>query len=416
MKSVPTTGFAFPTGIAPNRADSPLIIRRGMRVILGMITWFVLSPDIKACPFCSAQGNTLLQEITAASRAVVAQATSSFVFDPLATVTDEVQSTERLATFKVTEVMAGDSPVGEVISLPMLESWDANDACLVFAFEEDQGLEWTAPQKLTREGCRYLQTLMAHRTDAEARLGALITWLDETDPMIANDVYGEFAQASYAQLFGQRSRLDRVWLKEKIASVKTKPERRRLYWTLLGICGETEDIAWIEGFLTQHRHATELDIGLDAAAGCYLTLAKESGMAYLETEYLKASEIDFTEVNAIIQAIRFHLVETDAVPRERLAAGLKCVLKEPALADLVIPDLARLEDWTVVEEMVELFRKGKECPSVRVQAIRYLQMCPLDVAKSQLEVCQEMDPAAFRRARILSITPRATIPAVFSTP
>ena len=53
----------------------------------------------------------------------------------------------------------------------------------------------------------------------------------------------------------------------------------------------------------------------------------------------------------------------------------------PELADLVIPDLSRWEDWTVMDRLVELFEKADdESNWVRVPVINFLRACPLPEA------------------------------------
>ncbi len=44
-------------------------------------------------------------------------------------------------------------------------------------------------------------------------------------------------------------------------------------------------------------------------------------------------------------ALRVLGQETDLIPKQRLVAALRNMLDRPQLADLVIPDLARWQDW-----------------------------------------------------------------------
>ena len=75
------------------------------------------------------------------------------------------------------------------------------------------------------------------------------------------------------------------------------------------------------------------------------------------------------------------------------------MLDRPELADLVIPDLARWEDWSVMEQLVKLFKTADEKTSwVRVPVINYLRACPLPEAKQHLTSLEKIDPDAVRRA------------------
>jgi hypothetical protein len=75
------------------------------------------------------------------------------------------------------------------------------------------------------------------------------------------------------------------------------------------------------------------------------------------------------------------------------------MLDRPQLADLVIPDLARWEDWSVSDRLVELFKKSNEESSwVRVPVINYLRACPLPDAKQKIEELAKIDPESIKRA------------------
>ncbi len=66
---------------------------------------------------------------------------------------------------------------------------------------------------------------------------------------------------------------------------------------------------------------------------------------------------------------------------------------------MVIPDLARWEDWSQIDRLVELFKTADEKSSwVRVPVINYLRACPKPEAAAKLEELKELDPAAFKRA------------------
>jgi hypothetical protein len=71
------------------------------------------------------------------------------------------------------------------------------------------------------------------------------------------------------------------------------------------------------------------------------------------------------------------------------------------LADLVIPDLARWEDWSQIERLVRLFKEADEESSwVRVPVVNYLLVCPKPEAKQYIKELEKIDPDAVKRARI----------------
>jgi hypothetical protein len=76
------------------------------------------------------------------------------------------------------------------------------------------------------------------------------------------------------------------------------------------------------------------------------------------------------------------------------------------LADLVIPDLARWQDWESMDELVKLFKTADEKSSwVRVPVINFLRACPLPEAKDHLVELEKIDPAAAKRANMFFPVP-----------
>jgi hypothetical protein len=139
--------------------------------------------------------------------------------------------------------------------------------------------------------------------------------------------------------------------------------------------------------------------GLDAMIGCYLTLRGPAGMPLIEDLFLKNAKAEYADTYAAIMALRFHGSETDVIPRERILQGLRHMLSRPQLADLVIPDLARWEDWSVMDQLVQLFKDADEKTSwVRVPVINYLRACPKPVAKKHIALLAKIDPTAVKRA------------------
>jgi hypothetical protein len=85
------------------------------------------------------------------------------------------------------------------------------------------------------------------------------------------------------------------------------------------------------------------------------------------------------------------------------------MLARPRLADLVIPDLARWQDWSAMPRLVELFKTADEQSAyVRVHVVNYLRACPLPEAKMHLEELARIDPEAIVAAN--SLVPQAAIP------
>jgi hypothetical protein len=75
------------------------------------------------------------------------------------------------------------------------------------------------------------------------------------------------------------------------------------------------------------------------------------------------------------------------------------MLDRPKYADLVVPDLARWEDWSVIDRMFELFRDAdQDSLWVREPIVNYMRACPLPKAKEYLKQFDKIDPKAVKRA------------------
>jgi hypothetical protein len=80
---------------------------------------------------------------------------------------------------------------------------------------------------------------------------------------------------------------------------------------------------------------------------------------------------------------------------------MRHMLERPKLADLIIPDLTRWQDWTVMDKLVTLFKNADEESSwVRVPVVNYLRACPLPEAQTKLAELEKIDPDAVRRAAL----------------
>lgn len=177
---------------------------------------------------------------------------------------------------------------------------------------------------------------------------------------------------------------------------------------MLGICGMSDDVPMLEEMVRSNDRETKR--ALDAIIACYVTLSGPDGLPLVEELYLKNKDAEYTDTYAAIMAIRFHGQEQTVIPKERLVEALRHMLDRPQLADLVIPDLARWEDWSVVDRLIRLFKESDEESSwVRVPVINFLRACPLPEAKTGLDELAKIDPDAMRRAS--SFFPLAKAPA-----
>jgi hypothetical protein len=72
------------------------------------------------------------------------------------------------------------------------------------------------------------------------------------------------------------------------------------------------------------------------------------------------------------------------------------------MADLVVPDLARWEQWDYCDTLIQLYQTSeKDDLRLRMPIINYLRVCPLPQAEKMLETIRLTEPVNYRRATTL---------------
>jgi hypothetical protein len=347
-----------------------------------------------ACPFCSAVSLTFSEEIGNSQLAAIVRLTeapprsdeganSLDVAKAKFEIVKVLKGAEHLGgTKKIEAVYFGDSPVGTTFLIMGIDP---------------PAINWSTPIAITERGVDYVTRAIDLPKQGPDRLAFFQDYLEDKDEMLARDAYDEFAKAPYSEVLGLKDRMKHDKLVEWIQSSEVPVSRRRLYLTMLGAYGSAGDVPLLEEMIKSKDRQTKG--ALDALVAAYLTLKGPDGMPLVEELFLANKDAEYTDTYATIMALRFHGTEEKIVPRERLLAGLRLMLDRPQLADLVIPDLARWEDWSVVDKLVTLFKTSDEESSwVRVPVINYLRACPLPEAKQHIEELAKIDPDSIKRA------------------
>src|SRR5690606_10510978 len=106
-----------------------------------------------------------------------------------------------------------------------------------------------------------------------------------------------------------------------------------------------------------------------------------------------------------IMALRFHGEESFEIPKERLVQSLRLLLDNDEIADQVIPDLTRWEDWEIMDRLVEKFKASDEDGWIRQPVVSYLLTAAEqggeigDKANAAVEELEQIDPEGVKRAR-----------------
>lgn len=368
---------------------SPNLCRLSIVIALGLLT-----PSVtRACPFCNAQTKTLSEEIDSSDAVIVAKLVKGPSKEAIAAGNANAES-----TFEIVQAVKGGELLGKTKQIQVLYfgQQPSGTQFLIFGIDPKK-VQWATPNALSPRAVKYVSQLTKLPKTGVDRLAFFQEHLEDQESLLATDAYDEFARAPYAEVKELKSRMHHDRLLEWIKDRDVPASRRRLYLTMLGICGQGDDVAMLEEMIKSTDR--QVRTALDAMVACYLILKGPDGMSLVEELFLKNKDAEYTDTYAAIMAVRFLGQETTAVPKERLLKGLRAMLDRPQLADLVIPDLARWQDWSAMEKLVQLFKNADEESSwVKVPVVNYLRACPKPEAKAYLAELAKLDPESVKRA------------------
>ena len=359
---------------------------------------------LMACSICTSISPTICDEINAANLAVIAR------YESTPEVTNDVDDPDPYkSVFHIETIIKGRKVLGSTQTARVLffpgQSAKQGDLYLMHGnlIEADDGDEmvvrWTTPIAVTDSAIEYIHKMQKFPEEGPERLIFAKEYLTISEKMLRRDAFDEFGKAPYETLIRLKPLLSAGQLINGIEDAKTPSNIRKLYYTLLSICGSAEHIPFLKARIDQEK--SQQSEALPAMIACYLSLTGPEGLPVVERAYLSSEETDDARrAGAAITALRFHGEEANLIGREQIAAIFRNMLKRPQLGARVLSDLARWEDWSIVNQVSELFVTAEgDSLWIREPAVRYLIACPLPEAKKQLERLASIDPAAVRNGR-----------------
>ena len=386
-------------------------------------TWLPLTASpAAACPFCGSVQSTLAQDINSADVAVVARLIA--LPPPTESKDGELNVAPPIAKFAVIEVLKGAAALGSAkqVEAPFFDDKPLGGEYLILG-QQPPAIVWAPPTLLTPRSRQYISEIVKLPASGVERIAYYQEYLDDKEDLLSRDAFDEFALAPYPDLQKLKSRMHHDTIVERIQNPDITPSHRRLYLTMLGVCGGPADLPMLERLM--HNDDPKFKMGLDATVACYLTLKGAAGLPLVEDLFLrvkpdgfwtKAPPEEFTDIFSVVMALRFvGQQDNGPIPRDRIVEAMRLVLDHPRLADQAVMDLARWQDWTVMDRLVELFKsKDPETTSfVRIPVINYLRACPLPQAKVVIEELRKIDPKAVQTSEMQYAidAPTATDPA-----
>jgi len=258
----------------------------------------------------------------------------------------------------------------------------------------------------------YITQAPSPETPAPKRLKFFLQFFEFPDPLVADDAYNEFAKAEFKDVRAAADAFPRKKLREWLTDEKTPQNHIGLYGIMLGLCGTKEDAPLLEKMI--RKSTTEFRTGIEGVIAGYLMLVGEKGMDLIDRTKLADENVPFGETYMAIQGLRIMWTYGDGrVSRDRLKQSMRRLLDRPRVAELILPDLARWNDWAVMSRVMKLYdQKEYDTPGFKQAAIRYLIAASKDVpkdstgddpphvaaAKKHLEVIKQKDPKNYRGA------------------
>jgi hypothetical protein len=340
-----------------------------------------------ACPFCSAPSLTLTEQLAGSQAAVLVQWAGGKPADR----EEGFSGTTEYEVVKIVNDETGTIEQGGTITLDRYRTGNKGDLFLLLGtvVVKDKQVEWSSPLEVTETSFNYITQAPSSETPTTERLAYFIKFLEYPDPLVANDAYGEFANSPYKDITPLSDRMPREKLRKWLADPETTPTRIGLYGLMLGLCGEPKDAEFLEQLILEPSE--DFRLGIDGVMGGYLLLTGSEGLKVINESKLKNPDIPFSETFAAMQALRFMWTYgAGRIDEDDLRASMRLLLDRPNLADLVIVDLARWQDWSVMDRLMSLYDQSEyDVPSIKRAIVRFLLIAEKDATTTEEETSPE---------------------------
>ncbi len=324
--------------------------------------------------------------------------------------TDGRTDVDGMAAFMIEKVLSGEKliKVDQAIEASYFGPGKSAKKFLLLAIDPTK-LLWSSPLPLSTDAEKYVEAIRKLPETQVEKLAFFQKYFEHPDSLLARDSYDEFALAPYSDVVLLKDKMDREQLLKWVQDSSKSPDRKRLYFTMLAICGKPEDAKLFESMIRSEN--PESRTGLDALIAAYLTLKGEEGIDLVKKEFFDNAQSQYADIYSAVMALRFHGTEANVLPKKSITEAMHRLLERPDLADLVIPDLARWSDWSQIEKVCELFEKATDDNNwVRVPVVNYLRACPLPEAKEKLIQLEKIDPNSVKRAKTFFPIPSPAAP------
>lgn len=272
------------------------------------------------------------------------------------------------------------------LTLNRFEAGQVGDRFLMFGGVRPNGNHrWAPPVPCSETLLEYVTRAPDIQALPKVQLEYFVKYLDSPARLVAHDACLECYSVATVDLLANHELFPHDKLRQWIADPQTDPNQRGFYARLLGLRRDEADTHLLRELALQTPEGFRF--GADGIFVGYLMNAGESGLAELEQTKFYNKKVPFSEVYAGLQALRFMwFYGSDRIPKDRLKQSMRGLLDRPELADLVIVDLGRWQDWSVADRLMEMYdTAGFDIPSTKRTIVRFFLTMEADKPKDAKE-------------------------------
>ena len=322
--------------------------------------------EIEACPFCPGPSTPLTEKLSQSKVAILAEWISAEegTFKKSGTTVFEVKKI-------VHQTDKSRLKVGDDVTFNRHRVGKKGALFLLLGTRETRMI-WDPPIEVSEACFHYMINAPAVEEKITHRLRYFLRFLEHPDQKIATDAFAEFANAPFGEIALLAEELPRENIRKWLISQKTPVPRLGLYGLLLGLCGQESDIAFMKKKINEPTKQIRLGIG--GLISGYLMLTGTDGLDEIDQSKFLSEDVEFSETFSAMQALSFMWsYKAGRISKSRLRQSMRILLERPILADRVVADLARWEDWTVIDRLMQLYKNDAyDQRAFKNAVVRYL--------------------------------------------
>jgi hypothetical protein len=214
-------------------------------------------------------------------------------------------------------------------------------------------------------------------------------FLDNIDPLIAEDAFLEFARSGDQEVGHVAKGLGPAQFRRLLQNPTLDADRISMFAFLLGNCGDAGDAALLKRRIDSAKG--EDMRALDGLLGGLIALRGQVGWK-LTTEILGDPHAGFLKKYAALRAVRFYMGWQPTASKSAMLAAYKQVVVDGEMADLAIEDLRRWKTWELTPLILSQYGKTTHgAQIVKRGIIRFALSCPLPEAQRFIARARDRD-------------------------